>query len=99
MPKPGGRRALPRDKDLARVRDGRRLPRVEVTWIDSSSSHGWDTLAGLRQERLVECRTVGYLVRNSRDRLNVVQSFSEWGKGSETWVIPRANIRRVRRLR
>lgn len=90
---------LPRDAKLARVTRARELPLVEVEWRDACTFHPWQSLSDARKDMTLRCWTVGYLVRNSRDRVSLVQSRGEHDKVAEDWTIPRACIVRIRRLR
>lgn len=88
-----------RDRALAATKDIRALPVVEVTWIDACSVHSWQALEEARKDKLIECKTVGRLVRNDRRVVAVVQSIGDNARVSENWVIPRSCVKRIRVLR
>lgn len=88
-----------RDRALAATKDTRDLPLVEVTWLDACSCHGWQLASDARKDKVIECKTVGRLVRKDRNVVAVVQTVHEDGKVSENWVIPRACVKRIRVLR
>lgn len=88
-----------RDRDFKRVKDVRKFPVVQVTWVDSQSWHGWDkSPAAARGNGMAECISVGRLIRADRKQVNLVQSISEGGHLAEVLVIPRPNVRRIRVL-
>jgi len=86
------------DRALARVKDLRRLPIVEVVWRDATSFHGWDTLDGARKDVPDEARTTGRLIRYDKGYVSLVQTVNTNGKLCENWVIPRPWVIRVRRI-
>jgi hypothetical protein len=53
---------------------------VEVSWIDSSSSHAevWGTVKDFLANKTstLECRTVGYLLFETKDRIGIAASLS-----------------------
>ena len=88
------------NRQLAKVSDPRKFPLCRVTWVDSASTRGWNTLEEIRKDhRPVECETVGYLVVRSRRMLSLVQSVSEFGRAAETISIPASCVRKVRKLK
>lgn len=78
------------------------MPIVEVEWIDSSSRGRWhdpeDVDAWLDGLDLA-CRSVGYLYRESEDRVVVVQSQAAVDSVAETLIIPRVVITGMTTLR
>ena len=85
------------DAQLAKVKNLKDLPLVQVTWRDATSNHGWYTLPEILKDAtlLTECQTVGYLVRNDRRHVVVAQGRTEHGKLSELWAIPRSLVSKV----
>lgn len=76
----------------------RKLPLVEVSWVDSASTNGW---RGKQEPDDVpcKCRTVGYLLKRTKRTLTVAQNLSEFGSTGEWMQIPAAVVKRVRRLK
>lgn len=88
------------DAALLKIKDARKLPLVEVSWVDASSTHGWMDRDQAREEaNPIECLTVGRLIRNDKETTAVAQTISEEGKFGEVWAIPAQWVKRVRRLR
>jgi len=75
------------------------LPFVEVTWRDSTSHHGWTTLATAKTRALTEVKTVGYLVRRDKQVCSLAQSIARDGELCEVWTIPTGSVQRIRRVR
>lgn len=75
-------------------------PLVEVTWVDSCTSGRWKPIEEYtRDSKLVECRSVGYLLQKTNRIVQIIQSLDEYGKGSDEVIIPRSTVKRIRRLR
>lgn len=82
---------LGRLRDPGGIKDLRQLPLVEVTWHDAANDVAWKTFQDVRDEGhegLVECQTVGYLVKIGRRALTLAQTRSETGKLAGNWSIP-----------
>ena len=80
------------------------LQPVEVSWVDSAVTKNWDTLAGMNETGVVECRTIGYLLHLDKNVVKVVQSRYVENPILETRVgdmmaIPRACVRKITPLR
>ena len=88
------------DKQLARVKDVRNLPKVEVDWVDSAT-RGWHRFPSEAREEtgLVQCRSVGYLILKTRKRLTLMQSAGEYGRMGDALSIPASCVKRVKVLR
>lgn len=75
-------------------------PVVEVDWIDSYGSHGWAS----RKDRLASdsttayCKTVGYLIRKSKNWIELAESVGMNDNVGCSTTIPRAMVARVRTL-
>ncbi len=82
------------------VRFGRRLPVVEVIWFDCLLfTGGWERHADvMRQRRQIRQRSVGYILADDRAGILLTGSLSQGGNVFGTLMIPRAQIKRVRRL-
>ena len=82
----------------------KRLPLVEVEWIDSGTTKGWRALDYYKDEKPLECRTAGYLVRRDKRVIVIVQSqnFNDDGtlnQLGESMTIPRICVTHLRFLR
>lgn len=75
--------------------------KVEVTWRDSTSRGGWDTVASHRKRCDVgPCYSVGYLLTKNKDVVQLAQSQSSTNQDvNDTITIPREAIQKIRRLR
>jgi len=92
----------------------RKNQKVEVTWVDSHLRTGWLELenyeSGGRNVSL-QCRTIGYLLIDEKDRIGLLQSFAWTGcsKGEEEnqqprdgdamMIIPRKAVVKIKELR
>lgn len=73
---------------------------MEVTWRDATSIHGWDEVEAWKKDVfLIECRTVGYLIRRDKKLMAVAQTVTERGKASEVWCVPTPWVTKVKVLR
>lgn len=70
------------------------MPMVLVTWVDSASMSGWQSAETVEEDAgsELECRTVGYLFRDSDKCVTVVQSMSETGSLNAAISIPRSAV-------
>ncbi len=83
------------------------MKRVEVEWVDSNMSTGWlntEYATKVEDKRPLECRTVGYLLSETEDRINVVMNFSDNtdlpnDSVSEVMTIPKVAVLSVKELR
>ena len=87
------------DKRLSETKDLNKLPIVEVSWRDARSAGDWSSLASQRKISTVECLSVGRLTKASTREIQIAQSVTEIGTVADTITIPRAWIKKVRRLR
>jgi hypothetical protein len=72
---------------------------VAVDWIDIATYGGWGPVKRDDDPRRpIECITVGFLLNESKDHIEVAHSLSEW-TCAEVTAIPRVVIRRIRRLK
>ena len=71
--------------------------RIAVTWWDSASSKGWTQPEDVPKKALI-CRSVGWLVRDTKHGLVITTSITEDGAWHEPLMIPRGAIRSVKRL-
>lgn len=80
-------------------RSGGGYPLVEVTWVDSTGTPGWQREI---QVKPLVCHTAGYLMRSSRNSVVVALSVSEERSANtcaDTMTIPRGSVKRIRRLK
>ena len=92
-----------RVKDPHKACSLKELKRVEITWHDaaSRSDHVWDEFNALRTQNndgLVECQTLGYLVRISKRSVTITQTRADNGKLANEWSIPRTSVMRIKIL-
>ena len=72
----------------------KRLPAVEVEWIDSVGTSGW----GKYERTDMRCRSVGMLYSRDKDRIVLCLNQSAYSQG-DYMEIPQSAIKRVTRLR
>ena len=85
-------------RDPKGVTDLRKLQLVEVTWWDAASDGRWKTFEDTRAEArdgLLECQTVGYLVKVGKHALTIAQTRNSNGKIGGDWSIPRRWVVKV----
>lgn len=75
------------------------LPQVEVWWEDATTLMGWRTWDDIKTYSLVEMKTVGRLLPSTKKLVRVAPSVSSNGNLSDAWLIPRAWVKSVRRLK
>jgi hypothetical protein len=73
---------------------------IEVEWIDSASTNGWQEgdPNDADDGGLVVCRSAGYLWGKDRRAVRIVQSQSTHGSTAEMIAIPRSCVRSITRL-
>jgi hypothetical protein len=72
-------------------------PLILVDWIDSWTHFGWTDPLGL--DVPYECRSVGYLLGETDASLVLAASLGENGRVSGHITIPKACVKRRRRLK
>ena len=72
-------------------------PTVLVRWIDSTTTHGWGQTATDDHEP-VTCETAGFLIKEANGYISFAQNRGP-SKVGEVISIPKACVKRVRRLR
>ena len=86
-------RLTTKDSVLAKVNDIRKLPRVEVRWNDAASHGGWANLSDYRNDKgISEVESIGYLTKNTKQEIQLVQSRSKNGTIADSITIPKAWI-------
>lgn len=88
------------EKALRAVKDVRALPLVEVAWVDSGSDARWQHVDQALAPRsgLIECRTVGRLLKVTAHEIRVAASVNECGQVDLLMAIPQSCVRKVYRL-
>ena len=79
-------------RDPKHIQSLKQLPLVEVTWHDACSTGGWEHFARVREkpkDGLLECQTVGYLVKVGKRAVIIAQTRNEEGECAGKWCIPR----------
>ncbi len=72
---------------------------VLVEWLDSSSlGHSWGTDDEVRDALPAPCSSVGFVVKHTKKRINLVQSRMS-GYADNLITIPMSVVRRIRRIR
>ena len=77
----------------------KKLPIVEVEWVDSSGRGGWHSREDHRAQTPSHILSVGYLVKSTKRHVTILQSADtevDLAEGSTT--IPRSAIRSIRKL-
>ena len=69
-----------------------RLPRVEIKWVDAEASGSWKPLAAYRAQTLCKIESIGYLTKNTKWEIQLVQSRSQNGTIADSITIPKAWI-------
>ena len=88
-----------KDRTLARTKDLRTLPLVEVTWIDSATDTRWTDFQEARTRKPIECKTAGRLLKSTRDIVQVAASINKLSHVGDQTTIPRTCVKSIRRLR
>lgn len=77
----------------------KKLRRIEVDWEDSGSAGGWESRKDSAKKDVLLCRSIGYVIRSDEKCIILSQSQCAVGdRVSDTITIPRACVKRVRRL-
>ena len=71
-------------------KDVRFLPIVEVAWKDAAVDGGWRPAVDHRKSGLVHCLSVGWLTKNTRNEIQLVQSLADTGKVGDPITIPKS---------
>jgi hypothetical protein len=72
---------------------------VLVEWRDSCFDEGWKTQKRALRHSTSNCRTIGFLLKNKRDSVTVVESQSDTGHVDAVMAIPRGCITKITRLK
>lgn len=85
---PKSNNGLLRDSLLATT-EPCKLPRVEVRWLDAHAYGGWSSMKEYRSYGLTAVESIGYLVKNTKDEVQLVQSRSPRGNIADAISIPK----------
>ena len=84
---------ITKDSILEKTIDIRRLPRVEIRWVDAASHGGWADLSHYRDNKNIsEIESLGYLTKNTKREIQLVQSRSKNGTVADSITIPKTWI-------
>ena len=74
---------------------------MEVSWIDSNGYGRWASLGDLRNHSVASCKSIGYLLKETKKEIILVgtQSYCNDGDGMQTLAIPRGCVIKIRRLK
>lgn len=83
------------------------FPKVEITWADATSRSSWGSLKNHLGQQPMEIESVGYLTKNDRKVVQIVQSKRDKYADDEddtpvvadSLTIPKGWVRKIRRLR
>ncbi len=83
-----------------RKEHGKKLPIVEIEWLDSQSQGRWGSRAGYEKTcDVAECTTIGYLLSKDSRKVTVVQTRHPLQDDVlDAISIPTAAIKRIRRI-
>lgn len=74
------------------------MKKVEVTWIDSTFvNHGSWTNKSEVDVPIMECKTIGYLVVNNKERITICSSFNDNEYGG-ILIIPKVAVTKINYL-
>ena len=68
-----------------------------VDWVDSAFTPGW-RLSTSEAPTYSLCRTVGYLVEQSKKQVVIAMNVNEDGGYGESMAIPREIVRKVKKV-
>jgi hypothetical protein len=78
-----------------------KFPPVEIIWNDAYSKNGWKCDQDIREmaQRGIVCKSVGYLVRESKKYMVLAHGLSEDNNFQDLFSIPKGCIRSVRKIK
>ena len=91
-------RRIPTEKELRAVKVLGDYPTVRVECVDAVINCAWDTVAAYVKHKCVDCVSVGFLTKNTKTEIQVVQSINSLGKVLDSMTIPKAWVKNVRVL-
>lgn len=72
---------------------------VEVLWDDSASVDGWFPEEFVKNAKMPECKTTGYLYEETTRYIMLFCTVSNTGNYASLWKIPRGSVRSIRELK
>jgi len=68
------------------------LKKVLVTWVDSAGTAHWDDIKEAEELEPVICETIGFLVKETKDYITVVQSYANQEGVMHALSIPKVAV-------
>ena len=72
--------------------------KVEITWLDTVGCMEWVLLEDTLKMKPTETKSVGYLIKSSRDKVIIAATYNSMGSYGDRNVIPRGCIKSVKVL-
>lgn len=76
----------------------RKLPLIEVEWMDTTTYTGWDSDKDDYSEEGLLCRSVGWQLKSSRNSIVITPMRNEDKRCNDRQIIPRACVVSIRKL-
>ena len=73
------------------------LQKVELEWLDTTANDEWNTIEDCKQKELTLVKTIGYLLRETDEKVVVCHSYTD-DDDADCTVIPKSIIIRRRVL-
>jgi hypothetical protein len=73
-------------------------PLVEVAWTDCCTYSGWRDADEAIEYKIMQCKSVGYLLDKSPVMISIAQSLADNGEVAEVTCIPAEVVIEVREL-
>jgi hypothetical protein len=72
------------------------LKKVIIEWIDTTSIYQWQSLKEAQTTDLDICESIGYMIRDEKDFVSIVQTKTSSGEDVDgLLIIPRSAIKKV----
>ena len=79
---------------------------VIVNWMDSSSRTGWWNIGAIKKDKVLLCRSVGWIVKENKEHIVLAPHITDWRKhknlkiqGSGIISIPMKAIKKIETLK
>lgn len=72
---------------------------VEVEWVDACSRGRWDSHDSYVAQTALNCKTSGYLAKETKKEIVIIQNQSEENSVLDSITIPRVCIQHIRRIK
>lgn len=76
----------------------KKRPLMVVEWVDATHYSSWKNVKECIEDKLIVVRSVGWKVLSSRDFIELTSSVNEYDDVSARELIPRKNIKSMRRV-